>query len=266
MFTFSSAQLSTWVAGLIFPLTRVLGLIAVAPVFGHTSVPIRAKIGLGVMVTLILMPILPAVPGLDPFSPGGVVTIGEQFLIGLAMGFAMRIVFAAVELAGELTALTMGLNFATFFDPQSQGQSSVISQFLTVLAILSLLTIDGHLLLLSALTESFTTLPIGSSSPYGPGFRQIADWGGTIFAAGIQLSLPMIAALLVTTAALGVLSRAAPQLNIFGVGFPVTLGVGLLALGFALPYMAAPLEQLLHMGLQMVRQASISPATPLAPP
>jgi len=264
MITFSSSQLSAWIAGLIWPLTRVLGLIAVAPVFGHASTPVRVKLGLGLMVTLIVAPIVPAVPGVDPFSLRGIVTIGEQFLIGLAMGFAMRVVFAAVEIAGELTALTMGLNFATFFDPQSQGQSSVISQFFMVLFALTFLAIDGHLLLLSALAESFATLPIASLSLDGSVFGQIVEWGGVIFSAGVQLALPMIAALLIATAALGILTRAAPQLNIFGVGFPITLGVGLFVIGLALPYMATPLEQTLQLGLQMVRQVAAS-AVSVAP-
>jgi flagellar biosynthetic protein FliR len=258
MITLSSAQLGAWIAGFILPLSRVLALVAAAPVFGHTSIPIRVKIGLGMLLTLIVAPTASVPPDFDALSSHGVVTMGEQILIGLAMGFAMRVVFAAVEMAGELASLTMGLGFATFFDPQSQGQSSVVSQFLSVLALMFFLAIDGHLLLLSALAESFSSLPIGSTSVSGAGFRNVAQWGAVIFSAGVQLSLPIVAALLITTAALGILTRAAPQLNIFGVGFPITLGVGLFMIGLALPYMATPLERVLQSGLQMVRDVAAS--------
>jgi len=261
MITVTSAQLDVWIAALLWPLTRVLGLIASAPVLGHPSIPKRQKIALGLAITMILAPLLPPSPAISPYSWSGVLILADQFLIGLAMGFAMRVVFAAVELAGELTALTMGLTFATLFDPQSQGQSSVISQFLVVLGMLSFLALDGHLLLLSALAESFRTLPIASSSLDGAGFRQIAEWGSTVFAAGVQLSLPMLAALLVASAALGVLTRAAPQLNIFGVGFPITIGIGLLVIGLALPHMTIPLGRLFEQGIQMIDQL----ATPQRP-
>jgi flagellar biosynthetic protein FliR len=254
MLTLSSAQLNYWIAGLLWPLTRVLGLIAVAPLFGHGSIPMQLKIGLGVMVTLIVAPVIPIVPSTDPFSFDGAMITAEQLLIGLAMGFAMRIAFAAVEMAGELTGLTMGLNFATFFDAQSQGESSVISQFLVVLATLSFLAFDGHLQLLSAVADSFTTLPVASSAGGSQGLRQIVEWGGSIFAVGVQLALPMLAALLITSLALGILSRAAPQLNIFGIGFPITLGVGFIVIGLALPEMSAPLEHLFDAGLKVIRQ------------
>jgi flagellar biosynthetic protein FliR len=145
----------------------------------------------------------------------------------------------------------MGLSFASFFDPQSQGQSNSISQFLLLLATLAFLAVNGHLLLLSALAHSFATLPISASPMDGHIFKQIADWGGIIFSAGVQLSLPMVAALLITNIALGILTRAAPQLNLFGIGFPITLTVGFVVIGFALPYLATPLESLFQQGIEM---------------
>jgi flagellar biosynthetic protein FliR len=254
MITISSAQLTFWVAGLLWPLTRILGLIAAAPILGHASVPLRQKVGLGLIITLILAPLLPPHPTTDPLSLGGVLIVAEQFLIGLAMGFAMRVVFASIEMAGELIALTMALNFATLYDPQSQGESSVVSQFLLVLGTLTFLALDGHLLLLSALAESFYTLPLGLSSLGGRGAWQIAEWGSMVFASGVQLSLPVLASLLITLAALGILSRAAPQLNIFGVGFPISIGVGLLVIGLALPSLTIPLGQVFHEGIQVINR------------
>lgn len=257
MITLTSAELNTWIAALVWPLTRILGLIAVAPLFGNRSVPARVKVGLGVMLALIVAPTVPALPALDPMSLPGLLILVQQFIIGLAMGFAMRIVFSAVELAGTITGMTMGLGFATFFDPQSQGQSMVISQFMVLLATLAFLAVNGHLMLLSALAESFFTLPIASSGMGAPGFEQLASWGGRIFSAGVQLSLPMVAALLITNIALGILTRAAPQLNIFGIGFPITLSVGFIVIALALPYLATPLEQLFQEGIEMVQRVAM---------
>ncbi len=254
MITFTSAELNTWIAALLWPLTRILGLIAVAPVFGNTSVPVQVKIGIGVMLTLIVAPTLPALPTVDPMSLPGLLILVQQLIIGLGMGFAMRIIFAGVEMAGTITGMTMGLSFASFFDPQSQGQSNFISQFMALFATLAFLAVNGHLLLLSVLAHSFSTLPI-STSPMGAQiFKQMADWGGIIFSAGVQLSLPMVAALLITNIALGILTRAAPQLNLFGIGFPITLTIGFVVIGLALPYLTTPLERLFQQGIEMSGQ------------
>lgn len=261
MITVTSAELQTWIAAFLWPLARILGLISAAPVFGNRSVPARIKLALGVMLALIIAPTVPALPALEPMSASGLLILAQQFIIGLAMGFAMRIVFSAVEMAGEITGLTMGLGFATFYDPLTRGQSSAISQFLTLLTILVFLAANIHLALLATLAESFSTLPISSSPAGALRFQQIANWGGQIFSAGVQLSLPMIAALLITNIALGILTRAAPQLNLFGIGFPITIGVGFIMIALALPYLATPLERLLQDGIGMVRQ--ISMPTPL---
>lgn len=260
MITLTSAELNTWIAAFLWPLTRILGLIAAAPLFGNRSVPTRVKIGLGVMLALIISPTVPQLPAQDPMSLPGLMILAQQFVVGLAMGFAMRIVFTAVEMAGAITGMTMGLSFAAFFDPQSQGQSLAISQFLVLLATLAFLAVNGHLLLISALAQSFTALPISATPPSALGFRQVAEWGGMIFSAGVQLSLPMVAALLITNIALGILTRAAPQLNIFGIGFPLTLTVGFIVIALALPYLATPLERLFQQGIEMVGQVAAATA------
>lgn len=254
MLSFTSAELNTWVAALLWPMTRILGLIATAPLFGNLSVPIRVKIGFGLMLTLVIAPTVPALPAADPMSLAGLLILMQQLVIGLAMGFAMRIVLAAVEMAGEIAGLTMGFGFATFFDPQTRARSSAIAQFLSLLTLMIFLAANVHLMLLQVLAESFVSLPI-STSPMGTsGFRQIASWGGLIFTSGVQLALPIIAALLITNIALGVLTRAAPQLNLFGIGFPITLGAGFIVLMLSLPYLATPLGRLFEEGLAVVRQ------------
>lgn len=254
MISFSSTDLYTLVASFLWPLTRVLGLIATAPLFGNLSVPMRLKVALGVMISLVIAPGVPAVPAADPMSLAGLAILAQQLVIGLAMGFAMRIVFSAAEMAGEITGLTMGFGFATFFDPQTRARTSVIAQFLSLLTLMIFLALNVHLMMLSSLAHSFVTLPI-SAQPMGTaGFLQLANWGGLIFSSGVQLALPMIAALLITNIALGVLTRAAPQLNLFGIGFPVTVGAGFIVVGLVLPFLATPLSRLLEEALGFIRQ------------
>ena len=253
MLTLTSIELNAWIAGLLWPLSRILGLVAAAPLFGNAAVPVSTKVSLGVLLAMIIAPTVPALPATDPMSMAGLLILTQEMLIGLAMGFSIRIVFAAIEMAGEISSLTMGLGFASFFDPQTKGRSSAISQFLTMLATLMFLTVNGHLVLLAALAESFVSLPISASPINGGGFQQLAAWGGEIFRSGVQISLPIVAALLLTNVALGILTRAAPQLNIFGIGFPVTLGVGLLVLAMVLPYLAVPFQNMFLRGIETAR-------------
>ena len=253
MISFSTADINLWIAGLLWPLTRIMGLIAAAPLLGNSAVPATVKISLGVLLAMIVAPAVPALPAADPMSLAGLLILVQEMLIGLAMGFSIRIIFAAVEMAGEISSLTMGLGFATFFDPTTQGRSSAISQFLSLVATMAFLAVNAHLVLLSALVESFSTLPVSAAPVYGGGFKQLADWGGRIFSTGVQLSLPIVAALLIANVALGILTRAAPQLNLFGIGFPITLGVGLLVIAMTLPYLVTPVQNLFLDGMERVR-------------
>ncbi|MEW6119175.1 MAG: flagellar biosynthetic protein FliR [Pseudomonadota bacterium] len=250
MLSFTDAQLNTWLIAFVWPLTRILGLLMVAPVFGHRSVPARIKIGLGIFIALIVSPTLPPMPAIGLGSWQGLLILVQQFLIGVAIGFTMRVVFAAVEAAGEIVGLQMGLGFASFYDPQSAGQTLVLARFFNLLAMLVFLAVNAHLLLLGVLTESFLTLPISPEPLAAAGFRNVAAFGSMIFAVGLQLALPLIAILLITNLALGILTRSAPQLNIFAIGFPITLGAGLIVLDFSMPYFAPQVEQMIQQALK----------------
>lgn len=250
MISLTDAQLNTWLISFIWPLTRILGVIMVAPLFGHRAIPGRVKVGLGVFIAIIIAPTLPPVPDVGLGSWHGLFILIQQMLIGISIGFVMRIAFAAVEAAGEIIGLQMGLGFASFFDPGSAGQTLVLSRFFNMLAILVFVAVNAHLLLIGALVESFQTLPISYQPLSGGGFYNVAAFGSSIFAVGLQLSLPLIAILLMTNLSLGILTRSAPQLNIFAIGFPITLSVGLVVLNFTLPYFAPQFEQLIQNGLK----------------
>lgn len=252
MISLTDAQINTWLISFIWPLTRILGLLMVAPVFGHSSVPRRVKIGLGVFIALIVAPTLPPMPDVGLGSWHGLSILIQQLLIGMAIGFIMRIVFAATEAAGEIIGLQMGLGFASFFDAQSAGQTIVLSQFLSLLAALLFLAVNAHLLLLNILVESFKSLPVSPEPLAAAGFYTVAAYGAVIFSIGLQLALPLIAILLMTNLALGILTRSAPQLNIFAIGFPITLGVGLIALNVTLPYFTPQFERMFHNGFEAI--------------
>ena len=263
MISYSSNELIALINSFIWPLTRILGLIAVAPPFGNNSVPVRIKIILGVALALIVAPTLPVMSDLDPISWNGILVLAQQLIIGLGMGFVMRVIFSAIEMAGEVSGLTMGLGFATFFDPQTQGRSSAIAQFLVLTATLLLLTLNVHLSMLEALVESFHTIPIATTYQSGLNYQKLAIWGEQIFSVGMHLSLPIVAALLVTNVALGILTRAAPQLNIFGIGFPITIGVGFLMLALIMPYLLIPLQNLFQSGIEMMQSLGQPTSIPI---
>jgi flagellar biosynthetic protein FliR len=258
MISFTSAQLDAWLAALIFPLTRILAMIASSPVLGNKQLPVRVKIGLSVLLAIIIAPAIAPMPPVAIGSPQGLLIIIQQIIIGVAMGFTMRLIFTAVEMAGELAGLQMGLGFASFYDPINATHSAVIAQWMGIIAVLAFLAINGHLLMLSALAESFQTLPIGNMlSPKG--FYEVAGWGGSIFAYALQISLPILAALLITNIALGILTRAAPQLNLFAVGFPITLAIGFFVLALSIPYLVPMLDRLTQEGLGTMLNLMKSP-------
>lgn len=258
MITVTSAELYTWISSFIWPLTRIMGVLSVAPLFGNTSVPARVKIGLGILLAMVVAPSVPAIPALDPMSWAGLLILAQQMVIGLAIGFAVRIVFAGVEMAGEITGMTMGLGFATFFDPQTRGRSSAISQFLALLTLMIYISSNLHLLVISTLAQSFEMLPISGNFISNAGLMQVVSLGGRIFSAGVQLSLPIVAALLITNIALGVLTRAAPQLNIFGIGFPLTIGVGFIMICAVLPYLTNPIILLIQEGIEAMGRITVA--------
>ncbi|KUZ66555.1 flagellar biosynthetic protein FliR [Burkholderia ubonensis] len=249
MFSVTYAQLNAWLTAFLWPFVRMLALVAVAPVTGHASVPGRVKIGVAAFMALVVAPTLGPLPAVTVFSAQGIWIVVTQFLIGVAMGFTMQIVFAAAQAAGDAIGLSMGLGFATFFDPHASGATPVMGRFLNAVAILAFLAFDGHLQVLAALAASFQALPVSAELLHAPGWRTLAAFGATVFQMGLLLALPVVAALLIANLALGILNRAAPQVGIFQVGFPVTMLVGLLLVQLMVPNMVPFFGHLFDMGL-----------------
>lgn len=260
MLNITTEQLNGWLATLIWPLVRILAVLVSTPLLGSSSIPVQTKLGLAVLLTILVAPLLPPLPQIDPGSGVGLIILLQQMIIGLAMGFSVRIVFTAVEMAGEITSMQMGLGFATFFDPQQSAQVQLVGRFYGLLATLMFLAIDGHLQVIGILVESFSTLPIGTTGMDTVSFTVLVQWGMKIFTLGLHLALPVLAALLITNLALGILTRAAPQLNIFAVGFPLTLGIGLLVISWALPYFIPLINHLFHESFSMMRSLSSAAA------
>jgi flagellar biosynthetic protein FliR len=238
-----------------WPFVRLLALFSSAPILGDQSVPVRVKVALAIAGAFLVAPGLIGAPGSAPFSGDGLMLLIQQVLVGVAIGLGMRFVFAAVELAGDMIGMQMGISMATFIDPQNSDQAPIVGSFLAIIASLVLLAINGHLLMISALVDSFRTIPISAQPELWLNLERFVALGGDIFRIGLHLSLPVLATLLVLNLAMGVLTRAAPQLNIFAVGFPITILAGLFLLGVSLPYIGANLEQALLASLSAIMPA-----------
>jgi flagellar biosynthesis protein FliR len=252
MFSVTYAQLNAWMAAFLWPLVRILALVSAAPLFGNSAVTTRVKVGLSSFITIIVAPTLGPMPQVTVFSAMGVWIIVNQLLIGAALGLTMQIVFVAIQATGEFVGLGMGLGFATFFDQQSAGSTAVLSSYLNVFAMLVFLVLDGHLQMVSALIATFQTLPISADLLGAGGWRTLANWGGTVFSMGLLLALPVVAALLITNLALGILNRAAPQIGVFQIGFPVTMLVGMLLLQLMVPNMIPFFARLFDSGIEQM--------------
>jgi flagellar biosynthesis protein FliR len=248
MLTLNSDLIQAWVVTILIPLVRILGFVAIAPFFGNQAISMPIKVAMGILLATIIAPAAPAMPIVDLLSLGGILIIAEQMIIGLAIGLMMQIIFSAIEMAGQVSGMTMGFGFATSYDPQSAGSTIVISQLMGILALLVFLSMNGHLIMISALLESFYAFPVTAEPRMIDGMT-IAIWGAKLFNISLQLSLPIVATLLITNLALGILTKSSPQLNIFGIGFPITLCVGFVVIMLMLPTMAAPYQYILEQGM-----------------
>ncbi|MBS1210511.1 MAG: flagellar biosynthetic protein FliR [Proteobacteria bacterium] len=252
MLAITSAQLDALLLAWVYPIARVLGMLGTAPVFRSAGAPRKIRLALGLVIGAAIASVLPPPPPIQPGTWFGMGVFVQQILIGTGMGLGLRIVMSAVDIAGSIIGFQMGLSFASFFDPNSSGQTAVLSEFLGLLNTLTFLALNGHLLMINVLVHSFELAPIGGVSITGPAWLVLIHLGSMAFASGLLIALPIITALLITNIALAVLTRAAPQLNLFAIGFPITSTIGLLVILLSLNAFAPVLQNLYDQGFDVL--------------
>lgn len=252
---FSGSELVAMVGQYMWVFARIGGMVAVAPIFGTRTVPARVKIILTLIISMAVVPMLGEGPGVDPLSFAGLLVLIQEILIGAFIGFSVSLVFEALITGGQIIAQLMGLGFASMMDPQNGVSVPVVGQFYTVMATLIFLAINGHLLLIEMIVSSFQSLPIGVGLSR-ESFMGLALWGKWVFIGAVMVALPSIVALLIVNIAFGVMTRAAPQLNIFAVGFPITILFGFLVMVLTLPNFIDKFYQLLDELFSFLRQVA----------
>jgi flagellar biosynthesis protein FliR len=251
--SFTEDQILAWLTPLLWTFLRTLALFSALPVLGTRSVPGRVRIGLSAFIALAAQATLTPPPPVALDSPLAFMLVLQQLVIGLSLGFAVRVVFAAVEFAGEIIGLQMGLNFAGFFDPVTAASGTATSRFFGTTVAWLFVVSGGHLLVIAALVQSFEAFPVGPEPFAFLKMVQPQRWGAEIFALGLWIALPLVAMLLLVNLVLGLISRVAAQINVFSVGFPVTLSVGLVGMLLTLPALQQPFTVALERMLSFFR-------------
>jgi len=248
---FTSNQIAAWAGYVFWPLVRILALISTVPVLSHRSIPLRAKVAIGVAIALVLAPTIPTPAMSSTLDAVFFETLVRNILIGVALGFAIRVLFAGIELAGQMVGLQVGLSFGGFFNPEATDMDNPVANFVSLLVLLLFLAIDGHLMVLYGLRQSFEIFPIAEASPRTLAFDAIAGLGGQVFSIALSISLPVLAVMLLINVVLGVMARVSPQLNLFAVGFPITLSAGMVVLFLFVPHLEAPIRATLERALSV---------------
>ena len=245
MLTLTTGQLEGWLSQLFWPFIRIGACFMVSPAFGAIFVPARLRLVLAGAIALLVAPLVTSPAGITPFSPAGVVVTIQQVIIGVALGFALQVLFDAVSMGGQLLANSMGLSFAFNVDPARGTGTPALGTLYALLVMLTFLALDGHLALIEVLVDGFRTLPIGEAGLGTQGLWALVGWGTQIFSGALAVALPGITALLIVNLAFGVMSRAAPSLNLFAVGFPISLVFGLVIVLVGLPALQSSFIRLL---------------------
>lgn len=253
MLALTSTEIMSWTGSILWPLFRIAALVGVAPVFGARTIPMRVKLIFSLLLTLVVVPLLPAPPAVDPLSGEALLITVNQLLIGIAMGLALQLVFAMFVVGGQIIAFQMGLGFAAMVDPVSGESGPVIGQFYVIMLTLMFFALDGHLVFIDILVDSFRTMPIGMGGLTRDGFWTLAMWGGKLYAGAVQIALPAIAALMLINLTFGVVTRSAPQFNIFSVGFPVTMIAGFFIMLATLAIMLPQVKRQLTAAFELMR-------------
>jgi flagellar biosynthetic protein FliR len=240
--TVDLATLQKMLGALMWAMGRVGGLCMMAPLFGDSVTPKRIRLGIILMLTMVMAPLAPAT--IDPMGADAIAVMINQVLIGAAIGFVLKLAFEAVSFGGQLVAQSMSLGFAESVDPRGGGSSPTISQFYLLIVSLLFLAMDGHLRLIALLADSFHTLPPGGTNVGANGLYAVASFAGQLFGGAVRVALPAVTSLLVVNIGFAAISRSAPAMNLFAVGFPITITLGFLALWLSMRSVPGAFESL----------------------
>jgi flagellar biosynthetic protein FliR len=224
---------------LVLALARVGGLFILAPFFGAKTAPVRVRAAVVFFVTLAMLPVVGNRPPALAANAGAAVILGMmgfETLVGFALGLVAQLTFGAVQMAGQLAGIQMGIGLSNLIDPQTQEHITSLAQWQNLLALLIFLSIDGHHVLVHAMADSFRVLPIGGGLPSAAGFGIVLDLAGGLFVVALKIASPVMVLLLMVNAAMAVLAKLIPQLNVFIVGFPLNVAAGLFVLGASQPF------------------------------
>ncbi|MGC9385406.1 MAG: flagellar biosynthetic protein FliR [Hydrogenovibrio sp.] len=256
--TFSYTEFLQLLGLYFWPFTRITGMLLIVPLLSASYVSTQVRLFLAVFITLAVAPALSLPPPVSPFTWHGVLLIVQQLGIGAAIGLIFLVVFQAFVVAGHMVSMAMGLAMASMVDPATGVNTPIVGRYFTIIVTLLFLLMNGHVLVFKAVVSSFETLPIGLHFFNQDSLKLIFEFGGEMFAFGVGVALPLVTALLLVNIAFGVVSRAAPALNIFAVGFPVTLMAGLIMLVFMTPLLLPNLQALVNNAVEVIAKLGLN--------
>ena len=247
-------QILGMLASFIWPFFRIGSMFIAIPVFSVKAVPAKVRVITAFLITLVIIPVLPIMPDIEMFSYQGFMVSIQQIVLGVTAGFILQMVFSVMLVAGQSIAYSMGLGFASLVDPATGIQVPVVAQVFIISASLLFLSVNGHLLLIEMLVQSFTTLPVAEVGLDASDLWRVISWSSQIFAGGVLLALPVMATILLVNISFGVASRAAPQLQILGVGFPITIMLGMVLIWIMLPEILEGFSDVLSNGFALISE------------
>ena len=246
-----AAYIINYFSEFMWPLARVTGVFLIAPIISSAYIPLYIKLLIASIITMFVLPFIETPDAVDAMSFQAVIILSQQFMIGLTIGAIVQVAFTAVMIAGENIAMTMGLGFAHMTDPVNGVTIPVVSQVLTVIASLFFLALNGHIAILQLLINSFHTLPISELISTSTAVA-VAEWASRMFIGAVLVSIPAVTALLVINIAMGLMTRVAPQMNIFSVGFPLTMMLGFIFIAITIPVAMKVFQGLLGQSFEYI--------------
>lgn len=251
----SSAEITGLLGSYLWPFFRITAMLMAAPIFSSNFVPVRVRLLMAIAISIVIVPTIPdPAPAFDALSAEGILIVMHQILIGVCMGFMLQLLMNAFIIGGQIIAMQMGLGFASMVDPQNGITVPVISQFYLIFITLLFISLNGHLILIQVLHESFIAIPISTSGLPVNFFRDIVAQGSWMFASAVLIALPAIGSLMAVNLAFGILSRAAPQISPFSIGFPMTIILGFAIIIITLPTVGNHLVTMSDHMLSLIRQ------------